>query len=122
MQVFSTAVARLHEVSCNIHAQHVCAEICSRYGRIAVTTCKIKDLLSSRYSKGVNKRLAAFSKSYGKTREVAFFPEGLVRIHRKPLLWSLASDHAHDVFGAYIMFESDDVGNGPFPPGRGHHQ
>ena len=73
-------VSRLNQVPRDIHAQHVRSESRRRYGRRSIAASEVQNLEPFCNSKPLDERLAALPHALRYAREVAFFPEGFIRI------------------------------------------
>ena len=74
------AIAGAHQVFGNVDAEHVGSLARLRHGGRAVAAAEVEDLHALPDADGSHQRRAALAHRLGNLREVAFFPEGLVRI------------------------------------------
>ena len=74
-------VPRFHQVSRDIHAQHVRAKFRGGNCRGAVAAAEIEDLHTFLDADSLDEGLATLAHGRSDAREIAFFPQCFIRIH-----------------------------------------
>jgi hypothetical protein len=86
-------VSSVNQVLRNIDAEHVRSEPCRRLCGRSIAASEIQNLEPFCEPQTLDQRLSALPHAPGNAREVAFFPKGLVWIHRVTLIYQIVFCH-----------------------------
>jgi hypothetical protein len=76
------SVSRLHEITRDVHTDHRGSEASRRKRRRAIAASEVEHGQARSQTKRLDERCAAIAHGRRNAREVPFFPECLIRIHR----------------------------------------
>src|ERR1700685_906002 len=81
----SSSLPGSHEFSCNVDSSYFSPQTGKRHGRGAIAATEVQSAQGRRYPDRFYDALSRFTHEGGNLSEIAFFPQGFVRIHGNSL-------------------------------------